>query len=162
MRCSVGLFIKRLGVRIPAQEKVRRKAIMADLKIWLAKQGENQRWLAKKLGIYHGYTSNLLNGKQIAGAEVINESLVLMGKAPLKVPTKRPAARSKETKPSSSDKVIPAPPKVSPYRRPLTGAEMQAVASVAEAYLKKTPGVRIDDISDIIAKVRGAFTERVG
>lgn len=55
---------------------------------WLKDQGRTQRWGGKQLGIYHGYLSNLVTGKQMASEDICRKAGQLMG--PLDTTTGKP------------------------------------------------------------------------
>ena len=46
---------------------------------WLKKHERSQRWAGTELGIYHGYVSNLVTGKQMASEAVCRAAGNLMG-----------------------------------------------------------------------------------
>jgi len=83
---------------ISNRERDQRHALMRRLRTWLSERGENQRWLATKLGIYHGYVSNLLTCKQLPSEEVCDRARRLMGR-PLNKKKKR-TVKKRSTRPS--------------------------------------------------------------
>jgi len=80
------------------EERETRVKCMKRFGIWLKGQGKTQRWAGETLGIYHGYVSNLITGKQVASEEVCRGADKLMGpKKKAKRKTKKPAESPIET-----------------------------------------------------------------
>jgi hypothetical protein len=143
-------------------EKARRRAIMAELRTWLQNEGRNQRWLGEKLGIYHGYVSNLLTGKQVAGGKVIEDALKLMRREPVK-PKRTLVKRSVESRDNRQPKARPKRKKIPKRRvarqmRPLDSHELLGVVSMTQAFLNHNPGVDSEQLVMVVRGIREGLT----
>jgi len=130
-------------------EKASRKALMAELRLWLKLEGKNQRWLGEKLGIYHGYVSNLLTGKQVPSDAVVEKAKKLMAPAPVVAPRPKPKVKPKAKK---------ARRRIAPGYRPLHPEELRAVAEITKTQLARSPDQSDAELIEILRAVRGGIT----
>jgi len=79
----------------PTMAESERKIRIAHMKMfgqWLKNEGRTQKWAGYRLGIYPGYLSNLVTGKQMASKAVCRAAGKLMG--PLDTTTGKPYGTS--------------------------------------------------------------------
>lgn len=73
---------------LTGHERTTRQKFMALFGEWLKENDRTQKWASTHLGVYSGYLSNLVTGKQVASARVCRIAGRLMG--PLDMTTGRP------------------------------------------------------------------------
>lgn len=72
------------------QEREARQKTMVRFGMWLKSKEKSQRWGAEQLGVYHGYLSNLITGKNTASEETCIKAQRMM-QTPKKV--RKPSTR---------------------------------------------------------------------
>ena len=151
-------------VRVSPAEKAERRAVMMQLKTWLAAKEKNQRWLGEKLGIYHGYVSNLLTGKQIASGEIVENARRLMGVAgsTIVVPTELQKAFESPVKKTPTRHATAAQPVLWPFpkRRYPSTEEIKMVSSITQCYLANYPGISSEELVKVVRGVKEGFVGR--
>jgi hypothetical protein len=98
-------------------ERTKRVLLMKEFGVWLKTEKQTQKWAGAQLGIYPGYVSNLVTGKQTASEDVCRKAEGLMGPVKPKdttirdVPIKRRVVKKKVAK----LRTTPAKPEELPF-----------------------------------------------
>ena len=170
--------------KMEEDEKERRKSVMLGLRECLARNKKTQRWLATELGIYHGYVSNLLTGKQIPSVEVVGRAIQIMGvmgpvgdSPTTDVPTSRlidvektwrKSKRQGVTKENHSPPMVlrragrDATPSFTSGTRVLTPDEILAVADLTVSLIKSSPCMDADELIMVIKGFSRGFASTPG
>jgi len=155
---------------------------MEMLGAWLKEHERTQRWAATQLGIYHGYLSNLITGKQVASEEICRAAGSLMG--PLDMDTGKPAGsawtdverrderdrrRRKKIERAEKKKVKKIVPQIDAHliplkkrfrsrpHRALMAEEIQATADIVSTLIRIHPEMTPDDLVDVTRATATGF-----
>lgn len=162
--------------RVSFAEKNDRKALMAELGIWLKVQKRTQAWLGEQLGIYGGYVNKLLSGRQTASHDVVERARKLMSngaqlaKKPSSSPAKKPAEKPKTaarvpTVPVKNRSTTTWANRISMTQKPcecgqLSAEAIETIASITVSYIMCFPEVSPEGVIGVIGGLKDGLTLR--
>lgn len=132
------------GKRLTTGQRAERQKVMMALRRWMETNEVSRIEVASRLNITVGHLSTLINANRTPSQEQVDIANELMGCPPLRhqPPDRRPVTDVRPTAAKTKT--------TSTNLRPLTKAEGDFVALIAQAWIKETDNATQDDLVEIV------------